>query len=199
MFRSRLAHATLIGILAALASFCAMEAWATETYAIVAQSTQASAGTGRRPLAERIASANLPIITQTAAAAPAAVPGVGQVAAPRGQRVAPRTAAPREADETQGENMAVAAVRVDRPDAVAPVPPSPAPQKTPPVRWPFSSRQPTAIAKETEDQARQSAAQRQAVAQRQASSQRQAAGQRQASARSSGKGLSSSSPAAVTR
>ncbi|MFM1997688.1 MAG: hypothetical protein RLZZ111_2075 [Planctomycetota bacterium] len=188
MFRSRLAQATLIGCLAALASFCALEAWATETYSIVAQSTQASAGTGRRPLAERIAAANLPIITQTAAAAPRVTVAASQAAAPRAA-TAPRAAGPRAVEEPTGENMAVAAVRVDRPEADAPLPPSPEPRKTPPVRWPFASRQPTAIAKETEDQARQ-AAQRQAA-------QRQAAGQRQA--RSSGKGLSNSSPAAVTR
>jgi hypothetical protein len=191
MFRSRLAHATLIGCLAALAAFCALEAWAGETYAIVAQSTKASAGTGRRPLAERIAAANLPIITQTAATAPASPVSGGQVAT-RGMNT-PRPAAPRAVEEPTGENMAVAAVRVDRPDADAPVPPSPAPRKTPPVRWPFASRQPTAIAKETEDQSRQAAAQRLAAAQK------QAAPQRQASVRSSGKGLSSSSPDSVTR
>lgn len=192
MFRSRLAYATLIGFLAALASFCALESWAAETYAIVAQSTRSSAGTGRRPLAERIAAANLPIITQTAAMAPAGGPATSHVAAPRGPSAA-RTAVPKPVDDVQQENMAVAAVRVDRPDDVAPVPPSPEPRMTPPVRWPFASRQPTKIAQETEAQARQAAAQRQAAVQK------QAAGQRQASARSSGKGLSSSSPASVTR
>lgn len=191
MFRMRLAQAALIGCLAAIASFCALEAWATETYAIVAQSTQASAGTGRRPLAERIAAGNLPIITQTAAATSRAPLPASQMAVPQPE-TAPRASGPRAVEEPSGENMAVAAVRVDRPEADAPLPPSPEPRKTPPVRWPFASRQPTAIAKETEDQARLAAAQRQAA-------QRQAAGQRQASARSSGKGLSNSSPAAVTR
>ena len=70
MFHSRLAEATLIGCLTALASFCALNARAGETYSIVAQSNRSSAATGRRPLSERIAAANLPIIAATAATPP---------------------------------------------------------------------------------------------------------------------------------
>ena len=40
-------------------------------YSIVAQSTRATAATGRRPIGERIASANLPDATASHAAAPA--------------------------------------------------------------------------------------------------------------------------------
>ena len=72
MFRSRMAEAALIGCLAALASFCALSARAGETYSIVAQSSRSSATTGRRPLAERISAANLPIITARPAPEPAA-------------------------------------------------------------------------------------------------------------------------------
>ena len=92
MLRSRTAEAALIGCLATLAGFCGLQAWGEETYAIVAQSTKASAATGRRPLAERIASANLPIIVPTAATVPV-------------NRVVNEAA----------ENMAVAAVKVVEP------------------------------------------------------------------------------------
>lgn len=69
MLRSRSVQAVVIGCLAALAAFCvlaARDARAADTYSIVAQSTTATAGTGRRPLAERIAAANLPISAVTA-------------------------------------------------------------------------------------------------------------------------------------
>ena len=70
MFRSRMAEATLVGCLAALAGFCAIQAHGGEAYSVVAQSSRSSAATGQRPLAERIASANLPIIVKTAANVP---------------------------------------------------------------------------------------------------------------------------------
>jgi len=71
MLRSRTMQAAAIGALSALATFCALSARAGDTYSVVAQSGPETAGTGRRPLAERIAAANLPIIVQTAATAPA--------------------------------------------------------------------------------------------------------------------------------
>lgn len=173
MFHSRLAEATLIGCLTALASFCALNARAGENYSIVAQSTRSSAATGRRPLGERIAAANLPIITATDVS-PHATAGL----------TAPRTAAtPRPAGMPRGaampgnnaalpaENMAVAAVRVDYPDTP---PPPPSPAVTPPVLWPFGIKKP-------------------------ATAQAKSSSPRQSTARSSGKGLSSSSPASVTR
>jgi hypothetical protein len=61
MHRTRHAEACLIGLLAALATFCALQAGAAETHSIVAQSDQTTAGTGRRPLSQRIAAAALPI------------------------------------------------------------------------------------------------------------------------------------------
>lgn len=61
MHRTRNAEALLIGLLAALATFCALEAGAGETHSIVAQSDGTTAGTGRRPLSQRIAAAALPI------------------------------------------------------------------------------------------------------------------------------------------
>jgi hypothetical protein len=72
MLHSRSLEAAVIGSLAALATFCALSARAGDTYSIVAQSSHATAATGRRPLAERIAAANLPIIVQTAATTPEA-------------------------------------------------------------------------------------------------------------------------------
>ena len=91
MFHSRAVQATLVGCLATLASFCALQARGDETYSIVAQSNRFSAATGRRPLAERIAAANLPISVQATDTAPLA-----------------RTAAPE-----PPENVAVAAVAID--------------------------------------------------------------------------------------
>jgi hypothetical protein len=90
MFHSRAVQSVLVGCLATLASFCALQARGGETYSIVAQSTRSSAATGRRPLAERIAAANLPIIVQATEAAP-----LVHAAAP------------------EPENVAVAAVAID--------------------------------------------------------------------------------------
>jgi hypothetical protein len=169
MFHSRLAEATLIGCLTALASFCALNARAGENYSIVAQSTRSSAATGRRPLGERIAAANLPIITATGVSPDA----TARLTVPRAAAT-PRTAAMPDADAAMpAENMAVAAVRVDYPDTP---PPPPSPAVTPPVLWPFGIKKPAAAqAKSSSNSPRQS------------------------TARSSGKGLSSSSPASVTR
>jgi hypothetical protein len=174
MLHTRLAEATLIGCLTALASFCALNARAGENYSIVAQSTRSSAATGRRPLGERIAAANLPIITATDVSPDA----TARLTIPR-TTATPRAAAiPKPAGRTNGdaampaENMAVAAVRVDYPDTP---PPPPSPAVTPPVLWPFGIKKP-------------------------ATSQAKSGGSpRQSTARSSGKGLSSSSPASVTR
>ena len=198
MFHSRLAEATLIGCLTALASFCALSARAGETYSVVAQSNRFSAATGRRPLSERIAAANLPIIAETTATPP-------QATAYQSRQDTPAradTAAP-------SENMAVAAVQVDQELVVAPEPP-PRHALTPPVLWPFGTKRTATPAQ------RQSPATKQAVATGKATNgkattaarQPDAGGksptagrdvQRQANARSSGKGLSSPSPASVTR
>ena len=191
MFRSRLAEATLIGCLTALASFCALNARAGETYSIVAQSTRSSAATGRRPLSERIAAANLPIITQTTASTERA---------PARADASARTEAP-----ATSENMAVAAVRVDQEVAQEAAAPPPRPAVTPPVLWPFGTKK-TATTAQRPSPAKQPLAAGKATVS--APRQTTAAGkesttgrdvQRQASARSSGKGLSSSSPASVTR
>jgi hypothetical protein len=198
MFHSRLAEATLIGCLTALASFCALSARAGETYSVVAQSNRFSAATGRRPLSERIAAANLPIIAEMTATPP-------QATAYQSRQDTPAradTAAP-------SENMAVAAVQVDQELVVAPEPP-PRHAVTPPVLWPFGTKRTATTAQ------RPSAASKQAVAtgkatngkattaatQPVAGGKNATAGrdvQRQANARSSGKGLSNSSPASVTR
>ena len=191
MFHSRLAEATLIGCLTALASFCALNARAGETYSIVAQSNRFSAATGRRPLSERIAAANLPIITHSAA-----MPPQGTIVQNRMDEVDGTT------PPVNTENMAVAAVRVDQEAAASP---APKPAATPPVLWPFSAKWP-ATALQRSSPAKQPVASAKAS---NPSSQRVAGGtktpaagrdpQRQASARSSGNGLSSSSPASVTR
>jgi len=102
MLRSRTTQSTLIGCLAALASFCALNALAGDNYSIVAQSTRSSAATGRRPLAERITAANLPIIAQS----------TGAVTAARTDEPLPQ------------ENIAVAPVRVEEMDAAV-TPPAP--------------------------------------------------------------------------
>jgi hypothetical protein len=226
MIRSRMAQAVLIGCLAALAGFCALQAGAEETYSIVAQSTPASAGTGRRPVAERIAAANLPIITRSDAAKPAdsARTALGNRDVPRGpsatrpqetaaakQTARSQTPTPTAATPTkeQGptaaqpatENMAVAAVDVVRAEASAaaaqPAPAAPKPRlPTPPVRWPFTTRQPEAIAQQ---EAASSQKRAKAAPQSAAATQSAAGKQRQSTARSSGKGLSSSSPDSVTR
>jgi len=191
MFHSRLAEATLIGSLTALASFCALNARAGETYSIVAQSDRSSAATGRRPLSERIAAGNLPIITQSAA-----MPSQETVVQ------SPRKVAARAEPPANAENMAVAAVRVDQEVEAAP---APKPSATPPVLWPFGTKW-TATATQRPSPAKQPVATAKAS---NASSQPSAGAkkspaagrdvQRQASARSSGKGLSNSSPASVTR
>ena len=180
MFRSRMAEAALIGCLAALASFCALSARAGETYSIVAQSSRSSATTGRRPLAERISAANLPIITARPAPEPAA-------------------AIARVETEVSRENMAVAAVQVDHRAEAAPAP-APKPAVTPPVLWPFGTKWPgvTTAQKAAKPTPKIVAANGPKPAA--ASGQKpESASQRQASASSSGKGLSSSSPASVTR
>lgn len=74
MARSTTFEAAVVGLLAALASLCALHASGAETYSIVAQSTAATAATGRRPLSARIASGRLPLrplSSAPAAAAPA--------------------------------------------------------------------------------------------------------------------------------
>jgi hypothetical protein len=194
MFHSRLAEATLIGCLTALASFCALNARAGETYAIVAQSNQFSAATGRRPLSERIAAANLPIITQTAATPP------------EGTIAQKRQDTPARVDTTAAsENMAVAAVRVDEDVAVAPAPPA-RPAITPPVLWPFGTKRTATTVRQTTPAKRTVATEKATGPTRQAAAAGSSKGpttgrdvQRQANARSSGKGLSSSSPESVTR
>jgi hypothetical protein len=110
--------------------------------------------------------------------------------------------------------MAVAAVRVDEELVVAPEPP-PRHAVTPPVLWPFGTKRTATTAQ------RQSPATKQAVATGKAANGKPTNGrtttaarqpdaggksptagrdvQRHANARSSGKGLSSSNPASVTR
>jgi len=61
MVRTRIHEASLVGLLAALATFCALEARGGQPYSIVGQSGPNTAATGRRPLAERIKAANRPI------------------------------------------------------------------------------------------------------------------------------------------
>ena len=198
MFHSRLAEATLIGCLTALASFCALNARAGETYSIVAQSNRFSAATGRRPLSERIAAANLPII-----AAAAATPPQG-IVHPSSQDTPARTDA-----MATSENMSVAAVRVDQEVMAAPEPP-PRHAVTPPVLWPFGTKRTATTATGPSPATKQAVATGKATngkmpnAARQpvAGSKTPTAGrdvQRQANASSIGKGLSSSSPASVTR
>jgi hypothetical protein len=207
MSHSRLAEAALIGCLTALASFCALSATAGETYAIVAQSNRATAATGRRPLSERIAAANLPIITQSAAAPPRGV--LHQDAAQdTAQDTAQQDTGQATAQDTATgastmENMAVAAVRVDHELQAAPEKPS-RPAVTPPVLWPFGTRWTAAATPRTSPAKQPVAAGKSASSSRQASAgpKTPATGravQRQASARSSGNGLSNSSPASVTR
>jgi hypothetical protein len=66
MVRTTFNEAFLIGLLTALASFCALKASAEQpakqAYSVVAQSSRATAATGRRPLGQRIAASNLPIL-----------------------------------------------------------------------------------------------------------------------------------------
>lgn len=67
MLRTASMQALLIAVLTALASFCALRASAGQPaaprrYSIVAQSSKATAATGRRPLSQRIAASNLPLL-----------------------------------------------------------------------------------------------------------------------------------------
>jgi hypothetical protein len=67
MLRSASIQALLIAVLTALASFCALKASAGQPkaprrYSIVAQSSKATAATGRRPISQRIAASNLPLL-----------------------------------------------------------------------------------------------------------------------------------------
>jgi hypothetical protein len=198
MSHSRLAEAALIGCLTALASFCALSARAGETYAIVAQSNRATAATGRRPLSERIAAANVPIITQSAAALPR-----GVLHQDTAQDAAQATAQDTATGASTMENMAVAAVRVDHEVQAAPEKPS-RPAVTPPVLWPFGTRWTAATtprtspAKQPVDAGKAASFSRQASAGPKTPATGRAV-QRQASTRSSGNGLSNSSPASVTR
>jgi len=70
MFRTTRQASFLVGALAVLAGVRSTPARAAdhplrETHSIVAQSTKATAGTGRRPISERIAASNLPLRTPT--------------------------------------------------------------------------------------------------------------------------------------
>jgi hypothetical protein len=67
MLRTASIQALVIAVLTALASFCALEASAGQPaaprrYSIVAQSSKATAATGRRPISQRIAASNLPLL-----------------------------------------------------------------------------------------------------------------------------------------
>jgi hypothetical protein len=67
MLRTASTQALLIAVLTALASFCALKASAGQPatprrYSIVAQSSKATAATGRRPISQRIAASNLPLL-----------------------------------------------------------------------------------------------------------------------------------------
>lgn len=61
MVRNRTHEAAVVGVLAALATFCALEARGGQPSTVVGQSTAKTASTGKRPLAERIKAANRPI------------------------------------------------------------------------------------------------------------------------------------------
>lgn len=70
MFRTTCHARLLVGALAVLAGVRSTPAHSAdhplrETHSIVAQSTKATAGTGRRPISERIAASNLPLRTPT--------------------------------------------------------------------------------------------------------------------------------------
>jgi len=68
MLRTTSSQALLIGLLATLASFCALHAFGEQPHSIVAQSNSSTAATGRKPLGQRIAAANLPIVIPARAA-----------------------------------------------------------------------------------------------------------------------------------
>jgi hypothetical protein len=170
MFRSRLADAAIVGCLTAAACFCALSARAEEPYAIVAQSSLSSATTGRRPLADRIVSANLPIISETelrqnhapehASKHPAAKPdesrAESQVAAGRAGGSRPVSGQPaKPAKDGQvarrveagpaAENMAVAAVPVEHLEQHAQQSAAEVPAQKPAATsvWPFNGKWPT--------------------------------------------------------
>jgi len=206
MFRSHLVEAALIGCLTALASFCALNAQAGETYSIVAQSNRSSAATGRRPLSERIAAANLPIISPTTATTAAAPPR----ATATQRESLPEQPAP------SPENMAVAAVRVDHMHEGVPSPPVPKPAFALPVLWPFAPKWPVVSSQAEASSASKTATAKTATAKtataktatpkgtsaKQSTAQTQATGrdrQRQTTARSNGKDLNGTNPASVTR
>lgn len=111
MVRSTAFEATVVGLLAALASFCAIQASGDDSYTVVAQSTPATAGSGRRPLSARIVSGRLPLRTVAPAAAetpePAAAPSVDvsrEVTLQRVRQVLSATAAADMAPPTDGES-----------------------------------------------------------------------------------------------
>ena len=119
------------------------------------------------------------------------------------------TSVPSENTAAPSENMAVAAVRVDQEAVVAPEPP-PQHAVTPPVLWPFGKKWTATPAQRQSPATKQAAATGKATNGKATTAARQpdAGGkrptadrdvQRQANARSSGKGLSNSSPASVTR
>jgi hypothetical protein len=66
MLRTASSQAWLIGLLATMASFCALNAFGEQPYSVVAQSTKATAATGRKPIAQRLAASNLPVRPQSA-------------------------------------------------------------------------------------------------------------------------------------
>jgi len=76
MPRTTNSQALLIGLLATLASFCALHAFGEQPYSIVAQSNSSTAATGRKPLGQRIAAANLPLVVPARQAA-SSIPSAG--------------------------------------------------------------------------------------------------------------------------
>lgn len=120
MLRSPSAQALLVAILTALASFCALQASAGQPdarrYSIVAQSNKTTATTGRRPLAQRIAASNLPLLLP----APARE-GCGEHGCPvPGTASIPRPIDPPLADDGSAEPAPLAALSdTDDPEAKA--------------------------------------------------------------------------------
>lgn len=74
MLRTPSVQAWLIGLLAGMASFCALNAFGEQTYSVVAQSTKATAATGRKPISQRLAASNLPPRPPVEARAPVETP-----------------------------------------------------------------------------------------------------------------------------
>ncbi len=91
MVRIRSFEAPLVGLLAALATFCALEARGDQPYSVVGQSSSATAATNRRPIAERIKAANRPIVLSSDAQL---APDRGLIAALGGTSVPLEAAAP---------------------------------------------------------------------------------------------------------